>query len=193
MLDPTAEEILTFWFGPPDAPDRDRPKKVWFRKSKAFDTDVRSRFEAIYQQAAAGRYAAWQETPAGCLALAIALDQFPRNMFRGEARAFASDPQALAAAKVAVAKGFDRQLLPVERWFIYLPYEHCEDLKTQEAAVALFESLADDRDSASSLDYARRHRDVIARFGRFPHRNAILGRPSTPEELAFLARPGSSF
>lgn len=193
MLAPAAEQILTFWFGPTDAPDRGRPRKFWFRKSAAFDAEVRARFEAIYQQATAGSYAAWQDTPAGCLALAVALDQFPRNMFRGEARAFASDPQALAVAKLAVARGFDRQLLPVERWFLYLPYEHCEDLGTQAESVALFETLASDGDSASSIDYARRHQDVIARFGRFPHRNAILNRPSTPAELDFLSRPGSSF
>ena len=193
MLAPAAAEILTFWFGPADASDRSRPKKFWFRKDPAFDAEVCARFEAIYQRATAGQCDPWQHTPEGALALAIALDQFPRNMFRGEARSFASDPQALTVARLAVARGFDRQLLPVQRWFLYLPYEHCEDLKTQEEGVALFELLASDRDSASSIAYARRHRDVIAQFGRFPHRNAILNRPSTTAEREFLARPGSSF
>ncbi|MEO0949027.1 MAG: DUF924 family protein [Cyanobacteria bacterium J06641_5] len=193
MLDPIATEVLTFWFGPADDPKRDRPKKFWFYKDPAFDAEVRTRFGAIYQHAAVGQYDAWQNTAEGALALAIALDQFPRNIFRGEARSFASDSQALAVARQAIARGFDRQLLPVQRWFLYLPYEHCEDLKTQEDCVALFELLEGDLDSASSINYARRHRDVIAQFGRFPHRNAILNRPSTAAELDFLSQPGSSF
>lgn len=193
MLAPAAAEILTFWFGPTDDPNRDRPKKFWFRKDPACDAEVSTRFEAIYQQAVAGSYADWQNSPEGALALAIALDQFPRNMFRGEARAFASDSQALVVARQAIARGFDLQLFPVQRWFLYLPYEHCEDLNTQAECVALFELLAGDRDSASSIDYARRHRDVIARFGRFPHRNAILNRPSTVAEREFLTQRGSSF
>lgn len=193
MLASPAREILEFWFGPADSPDRGRPRKEWFRKDPQFDGLVRSRFANIHPQAVAGIYDDWQELPEGSLALAIALDQFPRNMYRGEARAFASDELALKVAREAVARGWDRKLLPVQRWFMYLPYEHCEDRKTQEEAVALFETLRGDRDSASSIDYAYRHRDVIARFGRFPHRNAILGRTSTPEELEFLSQRGSGF
>ena len=127
------------------------------------------------------------------IALLIVLDQFPRNMFRGTPRAFAADARALALARDAVGRGFDEVLLPVQRWFVYLPFEHAEDLAMQRESLRLFERLATDAAGAGTLTYAMRHYAVIERFGRFPHRNAILGRASTPEELAFLAQPGSSF
>ena len=127
------------------------------------------------------------------MALILLLDQFPRNLFRGTPRAFATDPQALAAARNAVDRGFDRHFLPVRRWFLYLPFEHAEDLQLQQQSVKLFEQLRDDAASASTIDYAIRHFEVIQRFGRFPHRNQILGRQTTPEEAEFLNQPGSSF
>ncbi len=188
-----ANEILEFWFGKPDEADYGKPRKVWFTKNSAFDEEVRSRFLKDYQQAASGQLDAWKATPQGCLALIILLDQFPRNMFRGQPQAFATDPQALAYAKYAVAQGFDKQLLPLQRQFVYLPFEHSENLEHQHQCVELFSTLKDEPDCASCIDYAHRHFKVIEQFGRFPHRNQILGRETTPEESEFLRQPGSSF
>ena len=187
------QEVLDFWFGQPEEESYGKPRKEWFIKNTAFDGEVRSRFLELYQQAASGKLDTWRETPLSCLALIIILDQFPRNMFRQTPQAFATDAQALTNAKRAVASQFDRQLLPVQRWFVYIPFEHSENLADQELSVQLFSTLKDDPDSSSTIDYALRHYEVIKRFGRFPHRNPILGRSSTPEELAFLQQPGSSF
>ena len=186
-------EVLDFWFAAPDSPERGRPRKCWFEKNEAFDAEVRSRFLNVYKRAAAGGLSRWERTPLAALALAVVLDQFPRNMFRGQARAFAADPLALGVARRMADRGFDHLLRPVERWFVYLPFEHAEDLAAQRRAVVLFAGLAPDVDSPGAIDYAHRHYSIISRFGRFPHRNAILGRESTPEEIAFLAQPGSSF
>jgi uncharacterized protein (DUF924 family) len=186
-------EVLEFWFGAPDSPEFGRPRKRWFEKSAEFDALVRDRFLDTHEAAAAGRLDGWCERPLGALALVVALDQFPRNMFRGTARAFAADPQALAAARGIVARGFDAALLAVQRTFVYLPFEHAEDLAAQRESLRLFERLSGDPTTSGTFAWAMRHYAVIARFGRFPHRNAILGRESTPEELAFLAQPGSSF
>ncbi len=186
-------EVLEFWFGAPDSPERGRPRKRWFEKSDAFDAEVRSRFLGVFERAAAGELSHWERTPLAALALAVVLDQFPRNMFRGLARAFAADALALRVARNIVDHGFDGPLRAVERWFAYLPFEHAEDIAAQRRSLALFGSLAGDADSPGTIDYARRHYGIILRFGRFPHRNAILGRESTPEELAFLSQPGSSF
>lgn len=186
-------EVLDFWFGPPGSPERGRPRKAWFEKSDAFDALARDRFISTHAAAHSGALDAWRRTPLAALALVIALDQFPRNIFRGDARAFASDARALDVARELVDRGFDAAMLPVERCFAYLPFEHAEDLAAQRRALELFARLGPDPWSATTLDYARRHHEVIARFGRFPHRNAILGRASTPEELAFLQQPGSSF
>jgi len=186
-------EVLSFWFGAPDSPERGRPRKCWFGKSVAFDAEVRSRFLGVYERAATGELSMWERTPLAALALAVALDQFPRNMFRGQARAFAADPPALRLARRLVNQGFDSLLRPVERWFVYLPFEHAEDLAAQRRSVALFEGIAGDPDSAGMIAYAHRHYSVISRFGRFPHRNAMLGRESTSGEMAFLSQPGSSF
>jgi uncharacterized protein (DUF924 family) len=183
------DEVLDFWFGGVAGDDFTSRNGVWFRKDKAFDAAIRDRFAALQGEAAAGRLSAWEAAPRSALALVIVLDQFPRNMFRGTSQAFATDPMALAAAKRAIERGFDSRLQPVERLFLYLPFEHSESLADQERSVALLGSLGD----ANALDYAKRHRAIIARFGRFPHRNANLGRPSTPEEIAFLKQPGSSF
>ena len=189
----TKDKILAFWFGEPDDPEYGKPRQAWFTKNAAFDEEVRSRFLDNYQQAATGQLNHWQESPYSCLALILLLDQFPRNMFRGQPQAFATDSHALALAQYAVSQGFDQQLLPVQRWFIYMPFEHSENLAHQRRCVELFSTLKNDPDSASTIDYAYRHLQVIERFGRFPHRNPILGRESTPEEVAFLKQPGSSF
>ena len=186
-------EVLAFWFGAPDSPERGRPRKCWFEKNEAFDAEVRSRFLNVYKRAAAGGLSRWERTPLAALALAVVLDQFPRNMFRGQARAFAADPLALRVARRMLHRGFDGLLRPVERWFVYLPFEHAEDLAAQRRSIALFGNLAGYPDGAGAMDYAQRHYTIIARFGRFPHRNAMLGRVSTSEEIAFLSQPGSSF
>jgi uncharacterized protein (DUF924 family) len=187
------QEILEFWFGKPDEPEYGKNRKVWFTKNPKFDQEVRSRFLSVYQQAAAGQLDGWKTSPLGCLALIILLDQFPRNMFRGQPQAFATDSQALAYAQHAVAHGFDSQLLPIQRLFVYMPFEHSENIEHQRQCVELFSALEDNPECASGVDYAHRHLKVIDRFGRFPHRNEILGRETTPEEAEFLKQPGSSF
>ena len=186
-------EVLEFWFGAPESPEFGRPRAAWFVKSAAFDALIRDRFLATHEAAAAGALATWSARPLGALALAVALDQFPRNLFRGDPRAFATDAQALALAREIVAQRFDAALLPVQRWFAYLPFEHAEDLAAQRESLRLFEGIASEAGGAGTFAYAMRHYAVVARFGRFPHRNAILGRASTPEELEFLRQPGSSF
>jgi uncharacterized protein (DUF924 family) len=185
----TAAEVLDFWFGP--APLVKRAE--WFRKDPAFDDRIRQRFGPVVDEALAqGLH--WGGEPPARLAQLIVLDQFPRNLYRGSARAFAGDPQALALALALVDSGDHLALHPLQRWFAYLPLEHAEDLAHQDLCVALCAALADAEPGfAEALDYARRHRDVIARYGRFPHRNAALGRQSTPDELTYLATPGSGF
>ena len=186
-------DVLDFWFAPLGSPEFGKPRAAWFEKSQAFDDVIRARFPDLHRRAAAGALQAWRDSADALLALIVVLDQFPRNLFRGSSAAFATDAQALAAAQLAVARGFDVQLLPVQRWFVYLPFEHAEDLAQQRRSLELFERLRGDPASAGSIDYARRHFDIIARFGRFPHRNAALGRVSTPEEAEFLTQPGSGF
>jgi uncharacterized protein (DUF924 family) len=188
-------EILDFWFGRPQGNEAEYGKRraVWFVKNPEFDQEIQTRFRADYEEAAAGKLDDWKESPQGCLALILLFDQFPRNMFRGDPQTFATDSQALSVAQHAIAQSFDQELIPVQRWFMYLPFEHSENLEHQYRAVELFRQLGDDPDSLDVLSYAIRHRDVIERFGRFPHRNKILGRPSTPEEAEFLKQPGSSF
>ena len=194
----SAEEVLGFWFGRPPDPVRNpasaRYQQRWFERDAAFDEECRRRFLDAHEAAASGALDAWREEPRSNLALVLLLDQFPRNLFRGTPRAFATDARAREVARHALARGLDMTLPPVWRWFLYLPFEHSEEAHDQRLAVALFEMLAlYHRDSREPLDYARRHRDVIERFGRFPHRNEALGRPSTPEEERFLQEPGSSF
>ena len=170
----TAEEVLAFW----RAAGADR----WFEDDAIFDAAIRERFAATYEDAAAGLLSDWENSPEGALALVIVLDQFPRNMFRNSARAYESDPLARAVAERAVARGFDRQVAMPERNFFYLPFEHSESLADQERAVKLIRQTGD----ADLLKWADLHADIIRRFGRFPHRNGVLGRPTTPEEQAFL-------
>jgi uncharacterized protein (DUF924 family) len=191
--DPRIAAILDFWFGEPGSSERGRAREVWFRKDAAFDDTIRARFGVVVDEAAAGGLAGWDGSDAGALALLVVCDQFPRNLFRGEARAFALDPRALATARVLVAAGRDRALAPLERVFVYLPFEHSESLDDQREAVRLFTTLRDDPQAGGYLAWALKHCEVVERFGRFPHRNEALGRVSTPEEIAFLAQPGSRF
>jgi len=181
-------EVLDFWFGTPGSAERGRPRKAWFSKSDAFDEEIRRRFLPLWQSASRGELAPWGATPLASLALIVVLDQFPRNMFRGDARAFSTDSRALDAAEQAVSRGFDRLPLDHERTFLYLPFEHAEDRAVQRRSLELFAA----RDP-ENLEWARRHHEIVERFGRFPHRNAALGRKSTPEEVEFLKRPGSFF
>jgi uncharacterized protein (DUF924 family) len=190
-IQPTAADALLFWFGPPA--ERGKRHKRWFVKSDAFDREIRERFLPLYEQAAAGKLAHLKENAADCLSLIVLLDQFPRNMFRGTPRVFATDPLALETARHAVARGFDRTMLPVERMFVYLPFEHSEALADQMKSCELAKPLDAFSETNDVYRYAVLHHDIIERFGRFPHRNAILGRTSTPEELEFLKGPGSSF
>lgn len=184
------ETVLDFWFqGEPE-----RFRDSWFRADAAFDALCVERFASVLQDARAGALDTWADTPEGALALVIVLDQLSRNIHRGRPGAYAADVRALAVARAALARGFDRKLGPVQRVFLYLPFEHAESVADQDLAVALFETLRGGFEGAdATIDHAHRHRDVIRRFGRFPHRNAILGRDSTPEEQAFIAEPGSGF
>jgi uncharacterized protein (DUF924 family) len=172
--DITPAEIVAFW--------REAGPDKWFAFDRAFDLSIRSRFFAVYEDAAAGRLAAWLDSREGALALVLLLDQFPRNMFRDDARSFATDAMARAVADGALARGFDRAMDLPMRHFFYLPFMHSEALLDQDRCVRLFEEL----DDAEQLRYAREHRDVIQKFGRFPHRNRALGRATTPTEREFL-------
>ncbi len=189
----TARDVLEFWFGSPGSTEYGQSRAIWFKKDPAFDEEVRRRFGAVHQAAAADQLDDWSGTSEGCLALVIVLDQFSRNMYRDTPQAFAFDRKALVLAEQAVNAGFDQSMLPVQRMFFYLPFEHSEDLAQQRRSLALFEGLSGSSEMADVIGYAKRHYEVIGRFGRFPHRNRILGRVSTPEELEYLSRPGSGF
>jgi uncharacterized protein (DUF924 family) len=169
----TPHDIITFWRSA--GPDK------WYAKDDAFDQELRDRFMDTWEAARDGKLGAWQESDDGALALLIVLDQFPRNMFRNDARAFSTDALARSVATRAIAEGRDRRIEQEMRAFMYLPFEHSEDITDQERSIALFKSL-----SADSLKWAVLHADIIRKFGRFPHRNAVLGRATTPEEAAFL-------
>lgn len=185
-----SQSVLDFWFGSPAGAYR----KQWFRKDPNFDAQIKTQFLDLYWAMVASPLEPWLQTARASLARIIVLDQFARNMFRDTPQSFAADPEALVTATSAIGQGYDAQMLPVERFFLYLPFEHSENLTHQNLAVEYFEALTSDApDLAHGLDYARRHRDVIAQFGRFPHRNEILGRQSTEAELAFLKQPGSRF
>lgn len=175
-----ADQVLRFWFD-------DHPRD-WFVKNPAFDAEIRERFLALHEAAAAGRLAAWTAAPRSCLALVLLVDQFPRNLFRGAARAFATDSQARAAARAILARGWDKAMTRNEQLFAYLPFEHSESLADQELACDLMKDFDEEQ-----RQYAERHRDIIRRFGRFPHRNDLLGRESTAAEIEFLKLPGSRF
>lgn len=188
-LAPLAVEILDFWFVPKGVTRRE-----WFTKDDAFDEAIRTRFSTALAAGLAGAFGEWCTTAHGSLARVVLLDQFTRNAFRGTPRAFAGDPRALAAAARMVGLRQDEELPTFMRGFVYLPYEHAEGLAMQDEAIRLLTRLAAaDPAQQSMLDYAHRHRAIIERFGRFPHRNAILGRRSTAEEIEFLRQPGSGF
>lgn len=189
----TPGEILDFWFGREGEEGYGEFREAWFTKDPEFDREVRDRFEGAYEEAAAGRLEHWKDEARSCLALIILLDQFTRNMFRGDPKTYATDDKALEAARHAVEHAYDRELTPYGRLFVYLPFEHSEDLEDQRFSVELFRGLAAEMGSEDLLDYAVRHLEIIERFGRFPHRNEILGRATTPEEAEFLRGPDSSF
>lgn len=188
----TPRDVLDFWFDEASAAH-------WFVASDTFDAQIRARFATAVQRAATGQLETWTATPAGWLALLILLDQFPRNLYRGDPRAWATDLDAQRVALSGLARGDDRQLPAIQRVFAYLPLEHAEDRALQQRSVALFDALhaqapaGQQEKFANFLDYARRHRAVIERFGRFPHRNAALGRASSEDEVTYLAQPGAGF
>jgi len=173
----TPADVLAFW--------REAGPDKWFAKDDAFDAAIRQTFAATYQAAAAGELSAWEATAEGALALVIVLDQFPRNMFRGEARCFSADPAARAVANRALKRSYDQDVAAAERDFLFLPFMHSEDITDQQRCIELYRAAGDE-----NLKYALEHADIIRRFGRFPHRNAVLGRATTPEEQAFLDEGG---
>ena len=192
-LAPEADALLRFWFGTADA-----VRAEWFSTNDAFDAEIDRRFGAEIEAALKGRLDHWQASADGSVALIILLDQFTRNVFRGKPRAFAGDARALALARRMVADGRDQALSQLQRSFAYLPFEHAEDLAAQDESVRLFSTLAGEGGAHAqalreALDHAERHRDIIRRFGRFAHRNAVLGRASTADEIEFLKQPGSGF
>lgn len=190
--------VLNFWFGE-DPTQQINESEKWFKKDDAFDAEIRSRFESWVQEAARGGFDSWSKTARGSLALIILLDQFPRNIYRGQPASFEFDPHARRTAEIALDHGFDQELSPIERSFMYLPLEHSEDLTAQNRSLELYEKLAahapgnESKLLKGNLEFAKRHREIIERFGRFPHRNEILGRTSTQIETEFLKNPNSGF
>ncbi|MGH6934317.1 MAG: DUF924 family protein [Dongiaceae bacterium] len=188
----SAREVLEFWFS-----ERSRP--LWFERNQAFDEEIRNRFAATLEPAAAGALDGWMIDPDSSLALVIVLDQFSRNLHRGSPRAFAADPKARGAADLAIQRGFDQRQPLDRRHFFYLPFEHSEHPADQRRSVQLFQRWADAHDDGTrdqayrQLMFVHRHAEIIDRFGRFPHRNECLGRESTPQEIEFLGEPHSSF
>jgi len=195
------ESIIDYWFG--EHPDDDaviREKSdLWWKKNPEVDKEIRRRFETLLESELKGELASWANSPRGRLARMLLLDQFPRNMYRGSARAFACDERARQLARETLDQSVDRKLRPVERVFLYLPFEHSENAPDQVTGVRLFATLLEEIPETlkppfrNLLEFAQKHKAIIDRFGRFPHRNALLGRDSTPEELEFLKGPGSSF
>lgn len=186
-----AQTLLDFWFGPPGDPEREDHRPIWFKSTPEHDAQLRELFLADYERAAAGAHAAWEAVPESALALVLLLDQIPRNIFRDSPRTYATDAAARAIADRAMARGFDQMFQPVWRKFFYMPLHHSEDLADQRRATALAASLPDDRAPEQRRGHGRYglpYVDVIERFGRFPHRNAVLGRVSTPEEIAFMEK-----
>ncbi|MEM6599092.1 MAG: DUF924 family protein [Cyanobacteria bacterium P01_C01_bin.69] len=193
-----ANDIIAFWFGQPADPDYGRYRKAWFIKDADFDADIRQHFLSDVEKAANGDYNDWQAGDSSAVALLLLLDQFPRNLYRGDPRSFATDSKALSVARGLVDSGRHLEMILAHRFFVYVPFEHSEEMANQDRCVALMRSLNQEfpnleKGLAGGLDYAIRHRDIIERFGRFPHRNEILGRESTPEEQVFLQQPGSRF
>lgn len=188
-MDDDLKRILQFWFTSADPDEMATHREEWWVKSDTFDREIANNFGDLYEQAHTGKLEVWKDTPLGCVGLVLLLDQCPRNMFRNTPQAFASDEQARQVTHHALDRGFDASLPLAAQLFLYMPLEHSEDIDDQNASVTLIGALGD----SNYTNFAIQHRDIIERFGRFPHRNGILGRPSTPEELAFLTQPGSSF
>jgi len=191
MIPERAHALLVFWFGPPGDPDRETHRGIWFKSTPDHDARLRQLFLADYEQAADGTLAAWEDSYESALALVLLLDQIPRNIFRGTPRAYATDATARAAADRAMAKGFDALVPPAWRKFFYMPLHHSENADDQRRSIELLQAVPNDPARTDNIRYAGRYLYIIERFGRFPHRNAVLGRTSTPEELAFLAEPES--
>jgi uncharacterized protein (DUF924 family) len=191
--DALAQRVLAFWFDGPDGTSRGRVRGEWFGKDPAFDDEIRRSFGALIERALAGECNRWALDAGTAPALVLVLDQFTRNAFRDTPRMFAGDATALATARRIVAEGWDGGYDSLRRWFCYLPFEHSESLDDQRESLRLFGLLRDDPLAGGAWPWAVRHYEVIERFGRYPHRNAILGRPSTAEEEAFLREPGSRF
>jgi uncharacterized protein (DUF924 family) len=183
------QDILDFWFLPKDHPDHGQNRDVWFQKNEAFDTEIKTRFLSLFEEGASGNLLSWTDTKEGSLALIILFDQFSRNMFRGDARAFSADGKAREIARHILDRGFYEEMTEKEKQFAILPFEHSEDLEDQKFCLKLFQEIGDEE----LIRYAQAHLDIIEKFGRFPHRNETLGRESTHEEKAFLETPGSSF
>jgi len=198
---PTVDEVIAFWFGDLDDEGLAAPETSirWFKKDLAFDREIVERFGGLIEALAAGEGEGWRETAQGALAYIIVLDQFTRNAYRGTGRMYAADVRALAATVDAIEGGLDSELPTAHRVFLYMPLMHCEREGAQHRCVEVFEALAAElsgkgkEQAEANLDYAKQHRDIVVRFGRFPHRNELLDRESTPEELAFLDEPDSSF
>jgi uncharacterized protein (DUF924 family) len=190
-LPPRAQALIEFWFGPPSDPERETHRDIWFKSTAEHDALLERLFLADYEQAARGALAAWESAPESALALLLLLDQIPRNVFRGTPRAYATDAAARAAADRAMAKGFDATVPPAWRKFFYMPLHHSENADDQRRSIELMQAVPNDPARADNIRYAGRYLDIIERFGRFPHRNAVLGRVSTPEEIAFLKEPES--
>lgn len=184
-----AQAIHDFWFGAPDSDIYGTDREEWFKASDEFDTACRNAMSAHYEHARSGALDRWMTDAVSGVALCLLLDQYPRNAFRGTIQAFATDSKAIRTARHIIGKGLDTQMIKVQREFVYMPFMHSESLADQDYGVSLFEALGD----ANNLDFAIRHRDIINRFDRFPHRNAILNRDSTKEEIEFLKQPNSSF
>jgi uncharacterized protein (DUF924 family) len=191
MIPERAQALIDFWFGAHGDPDREHHRPIWFRSTPEHDDRLREMFLADHERAASGVLNAWEAAPDSALALVLLLDQIPRNVFRGAPRAYATDAAAREVADRALARGFDAAFPPVWRKFFYMPLHHSESLADQRRAASLFEALPDARERAGLRRYGVRYIEVIERFGRFPHRNAILGRGSTLEEIAFLADAAS--
>ncbi len=189
----SSDEILSFWFGEPGTTEHGTVRVVWFTRSPAFDEEIRRRFATVHDAAVDGGLEGWEREPRSTLALIIVLDQFSRNLHRDSARAFDGDSRALGLARWMVSATWDTELTPLERQFVYMPYEHSESPEMQEESLHLFGKLVQYPETHDLLRWAEGHARIIERFGRFPHRNAVLGRTSTPEEIAFLKEPGSSF
>ncbi len=185
--------ILDFWFGRENEPGYGEFRNVWFQKDEDFDREVQTRFREDHERAANGDLDEWREEARSALALVILLDQFPRNIFRGDAQTHATDAKAQEVSEHAIERALDRELPAFQRMFLYMPFMHSESIEAQRRSVELFQRLRDEPGGPDVVSYAIGHRDIVERFGRFPHRNDILGRQTTPEEAEFLTQPGSSF